>query len=1628
MKKQSELSKTHSVFLDKTHVAETKITEKTIKMQKKYVIVSIYIVKKHKNIDKNKKIYDIIDIFMSAKSIEGGKRMRKKKMWQSVVSAMLTVAMVFTVAVPTKAVENEKENISTVESPWVSKWNKGDPMTSGKEYQIYPVPQQIKYSDPKQEFEISKEVQVVSGKDIDDATNKHLANVLKKYNRIEKKGKANQKQSKIILGIYGKNDEADKWFKEKKIDANHFAKEDAYALYAKDGEIVILGKDSDAVFYGVSTLEMMFSSFAGKKFYPVEIMDYASIDARGYIEGFYGGWTHEQRKSLMKFAPQAKMNLYVYASKTDSYHTDKWDQLYPENMLNEFKELANLQAETKTEFSWSVHLTKVLNGVTKVDSTYQDRKEKLKKKFDQLYNIGVRRFCILNDDFGSGSNEIVVQLVNDLTKEYINKKGCKPIIYCPQGYNEAWARPAELEAMKKFDKDVLIFWTGKDVNSPFEQSTINYVKEKTGHNPVFWVNYPCNEHAKSGIFLGSSTHYIRDNISGLAGAVSNPIFFAEADKVPLFQLGAYFWNVNGYSKHVEKVWEQCFKYLQPEVYDEYLTIARNVSDCPNSGRIPQGFEESLYLKDTLEKVKNAVEKNTLNAQSEEVKQLFAEFKHMQTAIDSFQKKCENKALVKELSNPGGIENGEGWLQALDNVAKAGESILVAEAELSTKTPDMSKVWKAFSRASKEMNAYNSRTYKFGQSNDRVAAKAGNKRLVPFVNTCLKDVQVELDKWVNVAGEEKKADRIYTNMSSYAKQPLTIAEKEFGVRNLSNITMKKGDYIGVKKEAIAEISSIIVEGENTNGLSLEYSLYGDEWQTAKVGTQSKHLEAKYIRLINKGEGTITVNLKRFSMIVDNLPNKLRFKETNIKEIREGNWNNIVDGNTETFVWTNRAQKVGDYITVDLGETKPIRDITFWTADGNPRIKNADVFISTDNKKFQKIGSFNDNGKVVPPLRSYSANANGQVGRYVRLQVTGEYGYYLKIHEIEVNKGETSHATISPEVAVTNTKGNVQALDDKNLSTLFHVQNVKTGNKLEYRLTDNVNLDSLSVFQGTPCNAEVTLINADHTEKKLGKLTESKQDFNGIEGNVHAIRFDFEQGKDVELNELVLRYGKNPSDDIGVAVENIYVDSTEPEEKPDVEEVVNLALNQKVEVSAVERVKGSGAETSYTGNLSVDGDKNTRWSSGALNDKSYGDIADQWIVLDMGENPVLMKEIQIDFYKKVWPTEYQIQASNDKQNWVTLETITRESANKEGISDKKAFETPLNAKYLRLYFPKEKLNTQAVGGSVSITELTVKGIRKTTPLTYTTVKDTFKEIKVENTATVKELRLPELVQVEMEKASGEKIDVQVFPKWNTEGFDAAKDVTMLLKGELPTGKFLMNNKAVEAVQKVIKGTPVVEDLTAIRNELQSVIDKAQKIVDAAEKDYRLYDVSTINELKTVLEKTKKVLGNAKSTKVELENAKADLDAKILLVRGLDLKTFDQMISQAEQINKDLYTVESVQELESALKVAKELFTKGVTQEDVDRVKNEVEKAYNALEEKVEPEPQPQPEPEPQPQPKPEPQPQPEENQDVSAESKPNDKTQKENKEENTPKTSDTEPIFLFGGMILLSGIVIVRTKRK
>ncbi|MEE0469149.1 MAG: beta-N-acetylglucosaminidase domain-containing protein, partial [Blautia sp.] len=1310
------------------------------------------------------------------------------KRWKQVCSTMLAGTMLIQTpvgAAPVPEAEQEEK------SPWVSDWKPEDGTTTGDAYQIYPVPQKIEYPS-KTEFDMDKNVGVVSGEKVDKATNDYLNEVLEDFDRTPKKEKKAGDGSDIIIGVKGSGDEADKYFADKKLDEKLFEQSGGYALSADGEDIIILGKDTEAAFYGVATLKMMFSSFNGEKFYPVEIQDYASIDARGYIEGFYGSWTHEQRKSLMEFTRDVKMNLYVYASKTDAYHTSKWAELYPDDILNQFKELVALQEKNKTEFSWAVHIGDMLRGLQdNQEEEYQARKKKLMAKFDQLYDIGVRRFCILNDDFGAGSPELVVRLVNELNEEYIKAKGCKPIIYCPQGYNVAWSQGAsgqkELETLKKFDEDVLIFWTGQDVNSPFTQESITYAKEKTGHSPVFWVNYPCNEHAKSGIFLGSSAHYVRDNITGLAGAVSNPIHFAEADKVALFQLASYFWNVNDYSQHTEEVWEQCFKYLEPEVYDAYLTIARNVSNCPGSGRVPKGFEESLYLAETLDTIQKAVQGNTFTADMQEVKNLKAEFAHIRDAIKTFTENCTNKALVQELTNPGNREGGEGWLQALENVVKAGEYILQAQEEMAKAEPDMGVVWQNFSDASAEMDAYNKRTYEFPAGGTQ-SVKAGSRRLVPFVNACMEDVKAVVDELLATGNAETPADRIYTNVSKYAKTPLTIDEKEYGVRNVK-VTLEKNQYIGIKTKEIAEISKVILEGSDVSGLTLEYALYGDDWKEVEPGDLQENLEARYLRLINKGEKPVTATVNKLAAVIENRAVSMSVKGTNIKELQSGSWDEMFDGNAETFALTKGAQKTGDYITVDLGRTQAINDITFWTADGDQKIYDAKVSVSKNNKDFEKVATWNsESGTVNPPRREYKADAKGKEGRYVRLEVTANNNNPLKIFEVEVNKGQKAPGTISPDFALTSDKkADKKALTDKNLATVFQISQTDDKSYLEYRITDNVNLDSFTVLQAGSCEAKVTLKTADGKTKDLGKLTKTTQEFKGWEENVHAVRFEFPKGKDVKLNEIILKYGENPSGDVGQAVENIPVDPGVEDSK----ETVNLALNQPVEVSGIEtnNVKPESA---------VDGNEDTKWDSAAL--KGSGAKSPQWIIVDLGTYTNMISEIKMSYFNKVYPTDYDVQVSNDKENWVTVKTITKQNNGPVNPVDtvKEELTQPVAARYVRILF--RSINANAAGNCIGLKELTVNGVRRHVPVSYTSVaelENVNAEVNAENVA------LPALVETTVKAGEEKEQPLKVIPTWDTEKIDTSKPADITVTGTLPINYSLVNPEALEAQIHVIIG---------------------------------------------------------------------------------------------------------------------------------------------------------------------------------------------------------------------------------
>lgn len=1132
-----------------------------------------------------------------------------RKIAKQCLSVFLILGMMLTCVLPASAYTAPQDAQDSLKDGYSSQQGR---------YAVYPVPQSEEYTGG--EFSLDQEVSVVCGEEVDSCTRDFLEEILTTYGRTGKETEEPASEgSQIVLGVWGSGSAADLWAREHLTVQKEalFSQTDAYLLQAKEGTIAILGRDTEAVYYGLATLQMMFSSFGGERFLNVQIEDFASMEVRGFIEGFYGGWNEEGRESLMRFARDFKMNTYIYASKTDPYH--KNDTLYPEDQIDGIRRLVEVGKETRVAYTWSVHISYFFNrlsgltvGSEDYEEAFQENYEKLVKKLTQLYDAGVRKFDVLNDDFGSGTHSEVVRLLNKLDTEFIQPKGCEQLTYCPQGYNESWSTAGELEALKSLNSTITIYWTGRDVNAPITQETVDFLRERTGHDPVFWLNYPVNEHGASGVYLGDISHYARNDVTGLAGAVSNPSRFTESNKVGLFQLAALFWNNHGYQEQAEEIWEEAFSYLQPEVRDAYLTIAKNVANCPNSTRVPEGFPESEYLKETLDAVETKMNAGEALAQDSDVQILLEEFVRMVQAVETFRGECANENLKEELAP---------WLNSLTDIATAGEAAL--KSLIALEEEEVELAWKELAIAGKAMETQD--TYPTHQGSDKMAL-AGSKYLAPFVSravTAVKNrltpylnpnstdftpsfygkmggiavgdlantakmfdqddttyagfqtVQKEGDyfgvdlgrvlwvhsieilqgktdtdhdyfhngcleysrdgqEWKTIAanvdshklgiqdisiqaryvrlrltkeGTASKPDYwtfirefsinesaqgafgVYTSLEELQASPVTLEDKTYSLENLRDVCLEPQDYLGIKLGELSDLEGVECRISENTGAVVQYSENGVIWEEAGELMQGRR--ARYVRLYNGTGEPVSFDLEALRVTVASISIHPQVTESSFPGLKEGAWENLFDGNTATYAWTDTPQRAGQYILVDLGATAPVYDLRITTEDGNPRFYNAKIQVSTDRESWEDIAEVVDGGgDAVRDNIFYriTKDLGGKQVRYVKILITGDSGYYLKLCDIEINRTRESGSSVLSGSLT----GDLERMIDGNISTVYTAERPSDGTDyVTYTLTEDTKLTAVTILQDATqiTGAQVTAKLYDGsriTEENLGAL--------------------------------------------------------------------------------------------------------------------------------------------------------------------------------------------------------------------------------------------------------------------------------------------------------------------------------------------------------------------------------------------------------------------------------------------------------------------------------------------------------------------------------------------------------------
>jgi len=440
----------------------------------------------------------------------------------------------------------------------------------------------------------------------------------------------------------------------------------AYAISISPKQVLLVARDARGLFYAQNTLQQILATLKDDKIPSLEILDWPDIEFRGTVEGFYGRpWSHQARKSQLAFYGITKMNTYIYGPKDDPYHSRNWREAYPQKEAAQIRELVEVAKANHVDFVWAIH------PGGSIKWTPEDMGNVI-KKFELMYDLGVRSFAVFFDDIGGeGTNpQRQAELLNMIHTGFIEKKGdCTPLIMCPTQYNRSWTSGDYLDVLgSKLHPSVHIMWTGNTVVHDIKAEGQQWVNQRTKRPTYFWFNWPVTDYVRS--YLGMGRLYGQMQQPGeqklVSGFVSNPMDKPEASKVALFSVADYCWNMQDFDSRSDNTWRAGIKRLYPQCSEQMQLFCEHASDFgPNT----HGYrrDESVKLAALIKNIQTALKDKKMPA-SAELQSLQAELKAMHQAKPVIEAKLDNADLWQEI---------QPWVVAMANTGNAGDHALQA---------------------------------------------------------------------------------------------------------------------------------------------------------------------------------------------------------------------------------------------------------------------------------------------------------------------------------------------------------------------------------------------------------------------------------------------------------------------------------------------------------------------------------------------------------------------------------------------------------------------------------------------------------------------------------------------------------------------------------------------------------------------------------------------------------------------------------------------------------------------------------------------------------------------------------------------------------------------------------------
>lgn len=902
-----------------------------------------------------------------------------------------------------------------------------DEDTEETEYELYPLPQEITYGTDNSN--LPSTVNAYFGAGIDtytvDRAEQALSHGGLTMNQVDA-----AENAQLIVEIYDADGTNNAIFGTT-VDSTLFTKIDAYLLVIAGNKVGVLGKDTDAAFYGLTTLQQILDQATGGVVRNLTIQDWADVASRGFIEGYYGNpWSTEDRAELMRWAGNFKLNSYFYAPKDDPKHNARWYERYTDEELEaKIKPLAEAGNASKCQFVYALHpfMSSAIN-----QSNYSEKIELLKAKFEQVMGAGVRQIAVLADDAGVPDDDpqLYVKLMIDLT-EWVSSAdmqekypGLKVIIpFCPNDYMGNGSSD-QFQTLKKLPETVPLVVTGGriwgEVSSEF---TTNFTNN-AGRGPYMWINWPCSDNSKRHLIMGGYTTFLHPGVdpSNIQGIVLNPMQQSEPSKVAIFGNACYSWNI-WTEDEADQAWEDSFKYVDHETYEE--TDASNALKELSKHMINQNMDdrvtalqESEVLKAQLDEFKTKLSSGTLT--TEDIEAMRAEFQLLADASETY-REAGNSRIVGQIVY---------WLDTWDDITAAADLLLNAlDAYYVDNNAGLVPDYYTQAQAKLEQ----AETHGFWYIDHTEYAEVGVQHIMPFLRTVR-------DHVATLAQLSVDPTKVIATPVTNRENPTGSLSNVFDGNESTEVVYKNpnqifvDDYIGVTYSRAIEIHDVkFVTGTTANpkdtftNAVLEYTEDGTTWKqvpdVAEFTGNKAILEAHNLNLTAKGirlRATIQRDNTWFGVreiYVNDLPEEEdpgiqplsgTVQKTSGYGVYTGPETKLTDGNDDTYVWYSTPgdiSKANDYIGLDLGSVQKIGRvrIVVGSSDGN-----ADKWV-----KYHV--SYSENGTDWQNLPESSAqivdvDLEGASARYIRLVNDEQVSKWCRFSEFQVYPYVEDHTEV------------------------------------------------------------------------------------------------------------------------------------------------------------------------------------------------------------------------------------------------------------------------------------------------------------------------------------------------------------------------------------------------------------------------------------------------------------------------------------------------------------------------------------------------------------------------------------------------------------------------------------------